>query len=89
MTEGIGDYAEIEFDIERLRANYHEIARRVGPDIRIIPAIKADAYGFGSVETAKIFERLGAFALFTGNVREAIAVRAAGIRIPEIGRAHV
>src|SRR5262249_1116333 len=34
--------------------------------------------------TAKIFERLGAFALFTGNVREAIAVRAAGIRIPVI-----
>ncbi|HLJ19982.1 MAG TPA: alanine racemase, partial [Stellaceae bacterium] len=82
MTEGIGDYAEIELDIERLRANYHEVARRAGPGIKIIPAIKADAYGFGAVETAKAFERLGAFALFTGNVAEAIAVRAAGIRIP-------
>jgi alanine racemase len=84
MTEGIGDYAEIELDIERLRANYHEIARRVGPGIKIIPAIKADAYGFGAVETAKAFERLGAFAMFTGNVAEAIAVRASGVRIPVI-----
>ncbi|HKF70695.1 MAG TPA: alanine racemase [Stellaceae bacterium] len=84
MTERIGDHAEIELDTERLRANYREIARRVGPDIRIIPAIKADAYGFGAVETARIFERLGAFALFTGNVGEAIAVRTAGVRIPVI-----
>lgn len=84
MTEGIGTYAEIEFDIERMRANYHEIARRVGPGIKIIPAIKGDAYGFGAVETAKTFERLGAFALFTGNVAEAIAVRASGVRIPVI-----
>jgi hypothetical protein len=37
------EHAEIELDIEGLRANYHEIARRVGPGIKIIPAIKADA----------------------------------------------
>ena len=84
MTEGIGHHAEIELDTERLRANYHEIARRTGAGIKIIPAIKADAYGFGAVETAEVFERLGAFALFTGNVGEAIAVRAAGVRIPVI-----
>ena len=84
MTQGFQQHAEIELDIERLRANYHEIARRVGPGIKIIPAIKADAYGFGAVETAKIFERLGAFALFTGDVAEAIAVKAAGVRIPVI-----
>src|SRR5689334_18186181 len=64
MTQGFQQHAEIELDIECLRANYHEIARRVGPSIKIIPAIKADAYGFGALETAKIFERLGAFALF-------------------------
>ncbi|HXP78193.1 MAG TPA: alanine racemase [Stellaceae bacterium] len=84
MTEGIGHHAEIELDTECLCANYREIARRVGQGIKIIPAIKADAYGFGAVETATIFERLGAFALFTGNVAEAIAVRAAGVRIPVI-----
>jgi alanine racemase len=84
MTQGIESHAEIELDTESLRANYREIARRVGPGIKIIPAIKADAYGFGAVETAKIFERLGAFALFTGNVAEAIAVRTAGVRIPVI-----
>jgi alanine racemase len=82
MSEGFRSHAEIELDAERLRANYHEIARRVGPGVKIIPAIKADAYGFGAVESAKIFERLGAFAVFTGNVAEAIAVRAAGVRIP-------
>src|SRR5215469_5189645 len=84
MTERIGDYAEIEFDTERLRANYREIARRAGLNVKIIPAIKADAYGFGAIETAKVFERLGAFALFTGNIAEAIAIGAAGVRIPVI-----
>src|ERR1700730_9715474 len=84
MTQGIESHAEIELDTESWRANYREIARLVGPGIRIIPAIKADAYGFGAVETAKIFERLGAFALFTGNIAEATAVRTAGVRIPVI-----
>jgi alanine racemase len=84
MSEAFRGHAEIELDAERLRANYREIARRVGPGIKIIPAIKADAYGFGAVETARIFERLGAFALFTGNIAEGIAVRAAGIRIPVV-----
>jgi alanine racemase len=84
MTQCFQQHAEIEFDIECLRANYHEIARRVGSGIKIIPAIKADAYGFGAIETAKIFERLGAFALFAGNAAEAIAVKAAGVRIPVI-----
>jgi alanine racemase len=84
MTDEIPHHAEIELDTECLRANYHELARRVGPGIRIIPAIKADAYGFGAVETAQVFERLGAFALFTGNIAEAIAVCAAGVRIPVV-----
>ena len=84
MSAEFRGHAEIELDTERLRANYHEIARRVGSGIKIIPAIKADAYGFGAVETARTFERLGAFALFTGNVAEAIAVRAAGVRIPVV-----
>ena len=84
MSEAFRAHAEIELDTERLRANYREIARRVGSGIKIIPAIKADAYGFGAVETARIFERLGAFALFTGNVAEGIAVRAAGVRLPVV-----
>src|SRR5262245_44856016 len=77
-------YAETECDSEQLRANYREIARRIGPGTKLIPSIKGDAYGFGAVETAKAFEALGAFALFTGNVPEAIQVRAAGVRIPVI-----
>jgi len=43
MPQDFQQHAEIELDIECLRANYHEIARRVGPGIKIIPAIKADA----------------------------------------------
>jgi alanine racemase len=84
MRQGFQQHSEVEIDIECLRANYHEIARRVGSGTKIIPAIKADAYGFGAVESAKIFERLGAFALFTGDIAEAIAVKAAGVRIPVV-----
>ena len=84
MTQGFETYAEIECDAEILRANYREIARCVGAGIKIIPAIKADAYGFGAVETAAFFERLGAYALFTGNIAEAAAVRTSGVRLPVI-----
>ncbi len=74
----------IDLDPESVRSNYRAIAARVGAGVRIMPSIKADAYGFGAVAMAKIFESLGAFALFTGTIREAIAVRGAGVRLPVI-----
>ena len=34
-----------EVDLDALEANYREIVRRVGPATKVIPSIKANAYG--------------------------------------------
>ncbi|MEQ8654722.1 MAG: alanine racemase [Kiloniellales bacterium] len=69
-------------DLDALEYNYREIVRRVGSDVRVIASIKANAYGFGAVACAKRLEKAGSFALATGNVEEAIAVREAGVGLP-------
>lgn len=82
VSQGSGGLAEMEIDTETIRSNYREIERRVGPGTRVMPSLKADAYGYGALEVAKITARLGAFGLFTGNIGEAIAMRQAGLGLP-------
>jgi alanine racemase len=72
----------MELNADALRANYREVARRAGSSVKVMPSLKGDAYGFGAVETARICEDMGAYALFTGSIREAAAMRAAGVRLP-------
>jgi alanine racemase len=74
--------AWMEFDLAALAANYNELQRRAGPDVKIIAALKANAYGHGIVAAAKTLAPLGAFALSTGSFRDAVAVREAGIATP-------
>ena len=53
--------------------------RRVGPDVRIIPSIKANAYGHGVVEVARVLSTQGCYALACGSLEDAVAVRQAGV----------
>ena len=74
--------AWMEFDLDALAANFKELERRVGPDVKIIASLKANAYGHGAVETAKILFAQGVFALSTGSFRDAMAIREAGVTTP-------
>jgi alanine racemase len=74
--------AWMEFDLDALVANYAELQRRVGPDVKIIASLKANAYGHGAVAVASKLAALGAFALSTGSFRDAVAIREAGITTP-------
>jgi alanine racemase len=78
-----------EIDLGALSANYKKLRdclRRGDPsDLstarpRLIPAIKADAYGHGAVETARALSRAGAAAFAVAIVEEGAALRTAGIR---------
>jgi alanine racemase len=72
----------MELDRSALRDNYRAIAGRLPPDIEIIPAIKADAYGFGAVEAARILSaEVGVNMLATGTFGDALAIRQAGLRV--------
>src|SRR5213078_725028 len=49
----------VEVDLDVLAENYRAIAAHVAP-ARVMPILKANAYGHGLVEVGRVVERLGA-----------------------------
>ncbi|MBV9674976.1 MAG: alanine racemase, partial [Acidobacteriaceae bacterium] len=52
----------------------------VGPDVEVMPVVKADAYRHGAVEVSRIVEEQGARWLAVSSADEGIALRNAGIK---------
>ncbi|MBI3098728.1 MAG: alanine racemase [Planctomycetes bacterium] len=75
-------WAEVHLD--GIARNTERIRRRVGPDVRILVVVKADAYGHGAVPVAKTVLEHGADMLGVGDSTEAIALREAGILAPTL-----
>jgi alanine racemase len=69
----------LEIELEAVERNIVEIKRRAGPDRHLIASVKGNAYGFGVVEISRAVLRRGAYALWTGNIDEALRLRSAGI----------
>ena len=65
-----------------IRFNLEGIRRAVGPQRKILVAVKANAYGHGSVEVARLAERTGMDWLGVATVPEGLQLRQAGIRLP-------
>lgn len=72
----------VEIDLEAIAANLHAIRARVGPGVKVLTAVKADGYGHGLVETAKIAIEVGTDMLGVAILEEGIALRKAGITAP-------
>jgi alanine racemase len=68
-----------EFDPGALAHNLN-IVRRMAGKRRLIASVKANAYGHGAVEFARLLEAEGIDTLWTGSIVEAIAMREAGIK---------
>ena len=62
--------------------NYHAIKNQIGEDTKICCVIKADGYGHGAVELAKLYSELGADYFAVSNLDEALELRSAGITEP-------
>jgi len=69
-----------EISLGSFRRNVETIRSRLPARSRLIPVIKADAYGHGAVPIARECERLGIHMLAVALVEEAIELREAGIR---------
>jgi alanine racemase len=65
---------------DRLAANYREVRRAVGPGIEVLAVVKADAYGHGAVEVARVLAAEGANWLGVSSVDEGVTLRCAGIQ---------
>jgi alanine racemase len=68
----------IEVDLEQLEANYHCIADHVAP-ARVMPILKANAYGHGLVEVARRLQHAGAPYLGVAYLEEALRLRQHGV----------
>lgn len=74
--------------LDHIRANLDAVRARVG-DRRVLAAVKADAYGHGAVEVARMLEATGAADwLGVATVPEALELRAAGVRLPILKLSH-
>jgi len=49
-----------EIDLDALAHNFHVIRNHVGPDVKVLAAVKADAYGHGAVQCARRLQQEGA-----------------------------
>jgi len=72
----------IEINLNAIASNLREIKKYVGNKVKIMPVIKADAYGHGLVPVGKTLAENGADFLAVSYVSEAISLRKAGIDTP-------
>ena len=72
----------IEINRAALRHNFAQIQTLVGDQTRIIAVVKANAYGCGAPECARVFVDEGAQMLAVTRVDEALELRRAGIEAP-------
>jgi len=72
----------MELDLGALRHNYRLIREQVGPEVKIIAALKANAYGHGAAAVARALAATDVEMLATGSFADALAIRQAGVRLP-------
>jgi alanine racemase len=71
----------LQIDLARLRGNYEAIVRHVAP-ARVMPVLKANAYGHGLVAVGQMLDSTKPFALAVAYLEEALRLREAGVRSP-------
>ena len=71
----------LEVDLARLRENYRVIAAHVAP-AKVMPVLKANAYGHGLVAVGRMLEQEKPFAVAVAYLEEATRLREAGVRMP-------
>jgi alanine racemase len=76
MTPTYRCWAEIELDA--LRGNLAWIRHRIGPEVKILTVVKADAYGHGLKPIASALMQSGTDIFGVANLAEARAIRSVG-----------
>ena len=62
--------------------NYRSVRAAAGPGVAVMAVVKANAYGHGAVEVARVLVADGVEWLAVSSVNEGVALRQAGIRTP-------
>lgn len=72
----------VEVDLDNFTKNWREMKRLVGPSVRILQVVKADAYGHGAIEISNVALKNGAALLGIANADEGVQLRVSGIVAP-------
>ena len=68
------DASFLEVDVAAIRRNYRRLRDLVGPQTRICPVIKGNAYGMGASEVGRVLQQAGASMLAVYDANEALEV---------------
>src|SRR4030088_2175862 len=71
-----------EIDLDALASNLRVVREQVGRDVKVMAAVKADAYGHGAVPCARRLEAEGIDLFGVALPEEGIELRSAGITRP-------
>jgi len=72
----------VEIDLSAIGNNTRQVKALVGPSVRVLASLKADAYGHGALKVARTVLHNGASMLGVATVSEATPLREAGINAP-------
>jgi alanine racemase len=76
-------------DLDALVWNFRQIRSKVGPGVKVLSMVKANAYGHGAPAVAKALAAEGSDAFGVATLEEGIELRQAGIRAPILVSAGV
>ena len=88
MEEPILRRTWAEIDLDALAHNYQQARRKIGPNVKYLGVVKADAYGHGAIQVSRKLEQLGADYLAVSSLDEAKELRRAGIQAPILLLGH-
>jgi alanine racemase len=69
----------VEISLKQIAENFRAVRDVVGPEVEVMPVVKADAYRHGAVEVSRALEAAGARWLAVSNVEEGAILRDRGI----------
>ncbi len=71
-----------EIDLGAIRYNFSQIKKRIAPHVKILVAVKANAYGHGMLEVSRALAACGVDYFGAGTVDEALQLKKARLNIP-------
>ncbi len=80
--QSVGYPSQVSVDLGAVAANVRSIKALVRHDVSLMAVVKANAYGHGAPEVARVAIRNGADLLAVANIAEALELRRAGIDAP-------
>ncbi|HLK22854.1 MAG TPA: alanine racemase [Bryobacteraceae bacterium] len=69
----------VEISLPQIARNFQTIREVVGPQVEVMPVVKADAYRHGAIEVSRCLTKQGARWLAVSNVEEGVVLRESGV----------